>query len=184
MVGLLDDVEMHVTPWWKAEGDVIVLLGRTREELGASEYLSVVHGIVRGAPPWIDLDAEKRLHRFCLEAVRERVFRSLHDVGEGGLAVALAECSFGGPGLGAHVELEQGIRLDALLFGESQSRMLASLRRRHLGRLRDMARRDDVPCTVLGEVRGRNLVIGDVVDVALDAAHERWRHALERRLGG
>jgi phosphoribosylformylglycinamidine synthase len=109
MVGLLDDVEMHVTPWWKAEGDVIVLLGRTREELGASEYLSVVHGIVRGAPPWIDLDAEKRLHRFCLEAVRERVFRSLHDVGEGGLAVALAECSFGGPGLGAHVELEQGI---------------------------------------------------------------------------
>jgi len=184
MVGLLDDVEMHVTPWWKAEGDVIVLLGRTREELGASEYLSVVHGIVRGAPPWIDLDAEKRLHRFCLEAVRERVFRSLHDVGEGGLAVALAECSFGGPGLGAHVELEQGIRLDALLFGESQSRMLASLRRRHLGRLRDMARRDDVPFTVLGEVRGRNLVIGDVVDVALDAAHERWRHALERRLGG
>ena len=183
MVGLLDDVEMHVTPWWKAEGDVIVLLGRTREELGASEYLAVIHGMVRGAPPWIDLEAEKRLHRFCLEAVHERLLRSLHDVGEGGLAVALAECSFGGPGLGAHVDLEQGIRLDALLFGESQSRMLASLKRRHLGRLRDMARRDDVPFTVLGEVRGRNLVIGDVVDLPLDAARERWRHALERRLG-
>src|SRR5262245_34370006 len=184
MVGLVEDVEAHVTPWWKAEGDVIVLLGRTREELGASEYLAVIHGIVRGAPPWIDLEAEKRLHRFCLEAVRERLFRSLHDVGEGGLAVALAECSFGGPGLGARVDVEQGLRMDALLFGESQSRMLASLKRRHLGRLRDMARRDDVPFTVLGEVRGHSLVIGDAVDLPLDAARERWQHALERRLGG
>jgi len=184
MVGLLDDVERHLTPWWKAEGDVVVLFGRTREELGASEYLAAIHGLVRGAPPWIDLEAEKRLHRLCLVAAQERLVRSLHDVGEGGLAVALAECSLGGPGLGAHVDLEQGMRLDALLFGESQSRMLASLRRRHLGRLRDLARREDVPLTVLGEVRGRNLVVGDVIDLPLDPARERWRRALERRLGG
>jgi phosphoribosylformylglycinamidine synthase len=168
----------------EAEGDVVVLLGRTREELGATEYLAVIHGLVRGAPPWIDLEAEKRLHRFCLEAARERLLRSLHDVGEGGLAVALAECSFGGPRLGARIDLEQGMRTDALLFGESQSRMLASLRRRHLGRVRDLARRDDVPFTILGEVRGRNLVIGDVVDLPLESARERWRRALERRLGG
>jgi phosphoribosylformylglycinamidine synthase len=184
MVGLLDDVELHVTPWWKAEGDVIVLLGRTREELGATEYLAVLHGTVRGAPPWIDLEAETRLHRVCLAGVQERLLRSLHDVGEGGLAVALAECCFQGPGLGARVDLEEGIRTDALLFGESQSRMLASVRRRNLGRLRDVARRDDVPLTVLGEVRGRNLVIGDVIDLPLEAARERWRRALERRLGG
>ncbi len=184
MIGQLDDVETHLTPWWKAEGDVIVLFGRTREELGASEYLAVVHGLVRGAPPWIDLEAEKRLHRVCLLAAQERLLRSLHDVGEGGLAVALAECSFGGPGLGARVALEQGARLDALLFGESQSRMVGSLRRRHLGRLRDLARREDVPLTVLGEVRGRSLVIDEAVDLPLETARERWRRALERRLGG
>jgi phosphoribosylformylglycinamidine synthase len=184
MVGLLDEVEAHLTPWWKAEGEVIVLLGRTREEIAASEYLAVIHGVVRGTPPWIDLEAEKRLHRLCLAAAHERLLRSLHDVGEGGLAVALAECCFGGPVLGARVALEeQGVRTDALLFGESQSRMLASLRRRHLGRLRDLARRDDVPLTVLGEVRGRNLVIGDVVDVPIEAARARWRRALERHLG-
>src|SRR5262249_12797832 len=153
MVGLLDDVDEHLTPWWKAEGDVIVLLGRTREELGASEYLAVLHGVARGAPPWIDLEAEKRLHRVCLAAVHERLLRSAHDIAEGGLAVALAECSFGGPGLGFRVAIERGIRTDALLFGESQSRMLLSLRRRHLGRLRDLARREDVPFTLLGEVR-------------------------------
>jgi phosphoribosylformylglycinamidine synthase len=183
MVGLLDDVELHVTPWWKAEGDVIVLLGRTREELGASEYLAVLHGMVRGAPPWIDLEAETRLHRVCLAGVQERLFRSLHDVGAGGLAVALAECSFHGPGLGVRVDLEEGIRTDALLFGESQSRMLASVRRRGLGHLRDLARRDEVPLTVLGEVRGRSLVVGDVLDLPIEPARERWRRALERRLG-
>ncbi len=184
MVGILDDVESHLTPWWKGEGDVIVLLGRTREELGASEYLSVIHGQVRGTPPWIDLDAEKRLHRTVLAAAQERLLRSAHDVAEGGLAVALAECSFGGPRLGARVEIERGMRTDALLFGESASRMLISLRRRSLGRMRDLARRDDVPLTVLGEVRGKSLVIADLVDLAVEPARERWRRALERRLGG
>jgi phosphoribosylformylglycinamidine synthase len=184
MVGLLEDVEAHVTPWWKAEGDAIVLLGRTREELGASEYLAVVHGLARGTPPWIDLEAEKRLHRAVLTAARERLLRSAHDVAEGGLAVALAECSFGGAGLGCRVSIEPGMRVDALLFGESQSRIVVSVRRRHLGRLREISRRDDVPMEVLGEVRGRSIVVGELLDVPLDTARDRWRRALERRLGG
>jgi hypothetical protein len=62
--------------------------------------------------------------------------------------------------------------------------MLVSLRRRSLGRMRDLARRDDVPLTVLGEVRGKSLVIADLVDLAVEPARERWRRALERRLGG
>src|SRR5439155_47476 len=88
MVGLLDDVEAHLTPWWKAEGDVIVLLGRTREELGASEYLAIVHGLVRGAPPWIDLETEQRLQRLCLAAAAQHLLRSAHDAAERGLGVA------------------------------------------------------------------------------------------------
>jgi phosphoribosylformylglycinamidine synthase len=184
MVGLIDDVEAALTPWWKAEGDAVVLLGRTREELGGSEYLAVVHGLARGTPPWIDLEAEKRLHRLVLLAAHERLLRSAHDIAEGGLAVALAECSFGGPRLGARVAIERDMRVDALLFGESQSRMLVSLRRRHLGRLRDLARREDVPLSVLGEVRGQSLVIDDLVNMPLEATRERWRRALERRLGG
>ncbi|HKA27856.1 MAG TPA: phosphoribosylformylglycinamidine synthase subunit PurL [Candidatus Binatia bacterium] len=184
MVGLLEDVDAMLTPWWRGEGDVIVLLGRTREELGGSEYLAVVHRLVRGTPPWIDLEAEKRLHRLVLEAAQERLLRSGHDVGEGGLAVALAECCFGGARLGVRVAIEGGMRRDALLFGESQSRMLLSLRRRNLSRLRDLARRDDVPLQVLGEVRGHSLVIDGLIDVPVEVARERWRRALERRIGG
>jgi phosphoribosylformylglycinamidine synthase len=119
-----------------------------------------------------------------LEAAHERLLRSAHDVGEGGLAVALAECCFGGARLGARVAIEGGMRRDALLFGESQSRMLLSLRRRNLSRLRDLARHDDLPVQVLGEVRGHNLVIDGLVDLPVEVARERWRRALERRIGG
>ncbi len=186
MVGLLDDVDTMVTPWWKGEGDVVVLLGRTRDELGGSEYLAVTHRLVRGTPPWIDLEAEKRLHHVVLDAAKERLLRSAHDVGEGGLAVGLAECSFGGARLGVRValELDGTIRTDAVLFGESQSRMLLSVRRRNLSRLRDLARREEVPVQVLGEVRGHGIVIEGLVDLPVDAARERWRRALERRVGG
>jgi phosphoribosylformylglycinamidine synthase II len=185
MVGLLEDVSHHVTQWFKGEGDAVVLLGRSHEELGGSEYLAVVHHQVRGSLPWIDLDVERRLVRVCVAAARDGLLRSAHDVGEGGLAVAVAECcvsSEGGQPLGARVELEGGLRPDALLFGESHGRMLVSVRRRHLTRLREVARREDVPVAVIGEVRGRRLEIGDLVSLDVGEIRERWRTALERAL--
>jgi len=183
MVGLLDDVEAHVTPDWKSVGDAVVLLGATREELGGSEYLAVIHGRTAGTPPWIDLDVERRLHELVLAAATDRLLRSAHDVGQGGLGVALAECCFGGARLGVRVKPE-AVRTDIALFSESQSRMLVSVTRRGLARLRDLARRHDIPMTVLGEVRGHSLVIGDVVDLPVERLYERWRGALEHRFGG
>jgi phosphoribosylformylglycinamidine synthase II len=184
MVGLLGHVDHHMTQWFKAEGDVIVLLGRTREELGASEYLALTHALVRGAPPWIDLEVEKQVQRVCLDAIAEGLVRSAHDVGEGGLAVALAECCMSGPGpgLGAAIELEGAIRPDALLFGESQSRIVLSLRRRHLARVRELAAAADIPLAVLGEVRGRRLAIGPLIDVGVEEMHKAWATALPRRM--
>jgi phosphoribosylformylglycinamidine synthase len=184
MVGLLDDIERHTTQWFKSEGDAIVLLGRTREELGGSEYLALARAMVRGAPPWIDLEVEKQVQRVCLAAINEGLARSAHDVGEGGLAVALAECCMSGPGAGcgAVIELEGAIRPDALLFGESQSRIILSVRRRHLPRLRELAADADVPLGVLGEVRGRRLVIHPLIDVDCEEMRRTWTSALPRRL--
>jgi phosphoribosylformylglycinamidine synthase II len=184
MVGLLAEIERHTTQWFKAEGDVIVLLGRTREELGGSEYLALTRGIVRGAPPWIDLAVEKQVQHVCLQAIAEGLVRSAHDVSDGGLAVALAECCISAPEhrRGAVIELQGDIRPDALLFGESQSRIILSARRQHLGRLRDLARTADVPLTVLGEVRGRRLVVSPLVDVEVDELWQVWSTALPRRM--
>jgi len=187
MVGLLEDASQHVTQWFKSEGDAVVLLGRNREELGSSEYLAVVHHQVRGGVPWIDLEIERRLIRAVVASAREGLLRSAHDVAEGGLAVALAECCITSETiapLGARIELEGGFRPDALLFGESHARMIVSVRRRHLTRLREIARREDVPISVIGEVRGKVLEIGDLVGVDVATLRECWRSALTKALAG
>ncbi len=187
MVGLLDDATQHVTQWFKSEGDAVVLLGRNREELGSSEYLAVIHHQVRGGVPWIDLEVERRLIRAVVAAAREGLLRSAHDVAEGGLAVALAECcitSETSAPLGARIEVEGGFRPDALLFGESHARMIVSVRRRHLTRLREIARREDVPISVIGEVRGPRLEIGDLVGIDVATLRDTWRHGLTKALAG
>ncbi|HEX9880715.1 MAG TPA: phosphoribosylformylglycinamidine synthase subunit PurL, partial [Candidatus Binatia bacterium] len=106
MVGIVPQLERTVTPWFKAEGNLIVLLGRTREELGGSEYLKVFHQMVRGTPPWIDLRQERAVHRCCLKAIEKGILESAHDVSDGGLAVALVECCVGGPGEPQGVKIE------------------------------------------------------------------------------
>ena len=187
MVGLLEDASQHVTQWFKGEGDAVVLLGRNQEELGSSEYLAVIHHQVRGGVPWIDLEIERRLVRAVVAAAREGLLRSAHDIAEGGLAIALAECCITGetaPVIGARIEIEGGFRPDALLFGESHARMIVSVRRRHLTRLREIARREDVPISVIGEVRGQRLEIGDLVGIDVATLRDCWRNGLTKALAG
>ena len=100
------------------------------------------------------------------------------------MAVALAECALASPGrLGARVDLEQGMRADVLLFGESQSRILLSLDRQSWPRLRDRAQREGIPVEVIGEVAGDRLEIGDWIDLAVVDLAAAWEGALERALG-
>ena len=180
---------------------MIVLVGETLEELGASEYLAVMHDRVAGRPPQLDLAREKRLHQLCLDASAEDLLSSAHDVAEGGLAVALAEACISGPtALGAEARLVGVGRPDAQLFGESQSRVLVSLPEAKLARLQTLAGAADLPCIVLGRVGG------SVLELQVDEAgqssgtpaastpaggirlpvarleHE-WRTALARQLG-
>ena len=184
MVGLLADVEKHATPWFKSEGDVIVLLGRASAELGGSEYLKVVHGLVRGRLPTIDLKQEQAVQKCCISAIRKGIVRSAHDVSEGGLAVALAECcvTSAESALGATVELEQGMRPDALLFGESPSRIVVTVQEKHLGRLARIAATAGAPLRVLGNVGGRRLKIRSLLDVPVRELRQAWQQGLERYL--
>ncbi len=186
VVGLIDDVRYHCKQWFETEGDLVVLLGRTREELGGSEYLAAIHGVARGTPPWIDLAVEKSTQAACLKAIREGIVASAHDLSEGGLAVAVAECCISGPNppLGAEIELEASIRPDAWLFGESQSRILMSLKSRDLSRLREIAAEQDVHLAVLGTVRGNRLRIGQLIDSDVQELKEAWSGALGKLMAG
>jgi phosphoribosylformylglycinamidine synthase len=185
-VGILADLTHYVTQWFKNPGDVIVLLGETKEEFGASEYLATIHGRTAGAPPTLDLAKEKRLQDLCLTAAREQLFSSAHDLAEGGLAVALAEACITRPekAIGARVTLNGGVRPDALLFGESQSRVLVSLPRTSLPRLQELAQTAALRCTVLGEVGGSDLDIAGYLRVSVDMLQQEWRAALARKLNG
>jgi phosphoribosylformylglycinamidine synthase subunit PurL len=130
MVGLIDDIDHVTRATFQTPGDAIVLLGEPTAELGASEYLSRIHGLTAGAPPHCDLDAERRLVDALLEAIRERAVTSAHDCSDGGLAVALAECVMANREhmVSASIDLTSWPALPAraLLFGEAQGRIIVS----------------------------------------------------------
>ena len=114
------------------EGDAIFLVGDCRDELGGSEYLFVEHGLEEGRPPHLDLERELNVQKFVLAGIRNGLIKSAHDCSDGGLAVAIAECCIAG-NMGAGIEFPDtveaadGTRLDAILFGESASRIVISV---------------------------------------------------------
>ncbi len=130
MVGLIDDVSHATRSTFSAVGDSIVLLGTCSNELGASEYLTRVHGLTIGAVPVVDLDHEKRLVDALLAAITSGAVHSAHDTSEGGLAVALTECCMGDRDQmrGANVDVtDTAVSSDrALLWGEAQGRVIVS----------------------------------------------------------
>ncbi len=181
MVGTISKLEKCMTPWFKSAGDLVVLLGRTREELGGSEYLKVFHGLVKGTPPWIDLKIERAVQRCCMRAIEKGLLRSAHDVSDGGLAVALAECCIIGPSgpLGAKIELREMMRADALLFGESQSRVVVSIEEKNLGALKEIADKEGAPMQVIGEVGGSRFEMRPMFQLPVEELRTIWAGGLE-----
>lgn len=181
MVGLIEDLRKHITQWFKEGGDIIVLLGETKEELGGSEYLKTAHGLISGPPPRIDLDAESRLISTLVEAAQTGILNSAHDLSEGGLAVAIAEScfTFNVP-IGVKIKSLYGrIREDALLFGETQSRALVSLGKKNIHKLENIASKQGVPMELIGIVGGGRLFIEGLIDIPILKVYESWAFGFE-----
>ena len=188
MIGIIEDAQTAVQSSFQKDGDLVVLLGRMGEELGGSEYLAQVHGLEAGLPPELDLDLEEAVQNACIEAIGEELVSSAHDCSDGGFAVALAECCFGrDAGWGAEVEIPAGSRLDGMLFGETQSRILLSLPRASLARLEKICEEREAPLAVLGKVGGSRLKITVGGETALQATvaelRKPWRDALPEWMG-
>jgi len=156
MVGLLDNLDDRLTIAFKEPGDLVFLVGRTREELGASEVHFLLTGRDEGEVPALDLAEARRFNDFLVEAARRRLLRSAHDCAEGGLAVALAESALAG-GLGVDLEFDLGVSPAAALFGESQSRAVLSAGAGRAGELAALAESFGLPLTTLGRVGGEVL---------------------------
>ncbi len=185
MVGLLDDARKKTTQWFKNEGDVIALLGNTLEELGGTEYLKIIHGMVCGNPPEINLETESSLIKSLIEAIDLELLNSAHDISEGGIACALAESCFTPMGpIGAKIDnlIKDGMRNDALLFSESQSRALVSLDRENIGKLEEITSEFNVPMQIIGETCGDRIIVGDLINIPIEKAYNHWANSFEDTL--
>ncbi len=185
VVGLIEDSTKVLATSFQRDGDAVYLLGTTGQDLGGSEYLKTIHGRVAGRPPKLDLAAEKRLLAFMAEAAATGLLRSAHDLSDGGLAVAVAECALvredGGPG--AVLDLPAAPFPDVLLFSESPSRMAVTTRDGTA--IEALAARDGVPCERLGLVGGDRLELRQsgrvLLDLSVSSLVEAWM-SLERSL--
>jgi len=191
VVGMMEHVDQVMTRRFRQSGDVIILLGEGRGELGGSEYLKTVHDLVRGIPPVLDLKAERAVQDLLVALAVQHLVHSAHDCSDGGLAVTLAECVFGTGGVGAEVSVEgvsvsshRAINVAAALFGESASRAVVSASPDNVTEVLQHAARLGVPARVIGETGGNRLrvaVAGVVeVDVAIEQAEQAWSEAIGR----
>jgi phosphoribosylformylglycinamidine synthase len=184
MVGLIKDKSKIVTQYFKQAGDVIVLLGKNKDELGASEYLKTVHGLKKGKCPAIDLKLEKSVQKTALEAIGKGLVQSAHDCSEGGLAAALAESCISNPKrkLGAVIDVKSLKRNDALLFGESQSRIILSAKEKNVKKILKLAKKNKTPAAIIGKVGGSKLVINKAINASVNDLYKAWSQAIERLL--
>jgi phosphoribosylformylglycinamidine synthase len=193
VVGLLEHADRVLGRRFRASGDAIVLLGEGHGELGGTEYLKVVHRLVRGVPPAIDLDAERALQELLVALADGRLIRSAHDCADGGLAVTVAECCFDTGGIGAELSIGGVLasRSDAMneaaaLFGESASRVLVSASPDNVAAVLVRAAAARVPARVIGQTGGNRLRIAVAgrmaIDVPVDQAERAWSSAIEQYL--
>jgi phosphoribosylformylglycinamidine synthase len=185
VVGVLDDASRVVARPFRGAGDEVVLLGENFGELGGSEFLKTIHGVVKGVPPRLDLARERALIGLLTGAAGAGLLRSAHDCSDGGVAVTLAECAFDSGGIGVDVDLPAtaGAGPDAVLFGESASRVVVSVGPDERAAFIQMAAEAGVPAQVIGRTGGAQLRIRIAGAPAIDCAVAEAEHVWSGTIG-
>lgn len=184
MLGIIDDTSQIITQWFKDEGDLIFLVGENREELGASEYLHTIFGKNIGPVPELNLAYEKSLQDAVLAAIKAGWVKSAHDCADGGLAVALAEgaISHREKMIGAQVFLDDNLRPDTLLFGETQSRIIITTSEANGEMLVDHFAGAGLPIAAIGRVGGSFLKINDLINLSIEKIYSAYYDSLRTKL--
>ncbi|MCE2846571.1 MAG: phosphoribosylformylglycinamidine synthase subunit PurL [Sphingobacteriales bacterium] len=178
MVGILPNKSQRMTLDFKAEGDSIFLIGSAQNDLGSSEYLYSFHGVKNSPAPCLDLDEEMGVQQVVSDLIRNGLVSSAHDVSDGGLFITLLESGMPRR-LGFRIDTDEDFRKDAYLFGESQSRVVVTVKPEQLDAFVELLAESDVDFTNLGEVSGDSVVI-DGIDYG--QVHE-FRLAYDNAIG-
>jgi phosphoribosylformylglycinamidine synthase len=176
MIGLIDDYSKRLSAGLRAEGDFVLLIGSSHNDLGGSDYLKVEYGVVAGRPPALDLAREKAVNRLILSAAQSGYLRSAHDCADGGMLVALAEaCLLGGIGVRCpSLRPESPLRMDSAFFGESPSRYIVSVPSRAMPELQSLARRHNVEIALLGLAGGDAIEFEGQFKLSLAELRQAW----------
>ena len=191
-MGIIEDLARTATPAFKRAGDAILLIGETRGHLGCSAYLRDICGIdapdpACGAPPPVDLEAERRNGDFVRTLIEDGLVSACHDVSDGGICVAVAEMAVAGA-IGAGIDPPDGVGRDAVrplhawLFGEDQARYIVTAAKAE--EILARAKKANVPASVIGMTGGDALTLADADAISLAdlaQARESW---LPRYMGG
>jgi phosphoribosylformylglycinamidine synthase len=184
VLGVLEDVTKRVPMGFRNDGDLVFLLGETREELSGSEWAWVEHAHLGGRPPKVFLGQEKALGAAIATAAAGGLLSSAHDISDGGLAQALVESSLRN-NLGAAVTLPNHITPFVALFSESTARALVTVAPEHEQAFRSVCADRNVPCTPLGTVTvATELDVHDVCSVSLDELRAVHSATLPKHFGG
>ncbi len=151
VLGVIDDVARRTPIAWDADGDLVYVLGQTRDEFGGSEWAHVIHGHLGGLPPHVDLEDERQLSQILVAGSRDGMFTAAHDVSDGGVAVALIEMALRA-GVGARCWVPDGIDPFVFLLSESASRAVVVVARSEELRFTEMCSARGFPATRVGVV--------------------------------
>lgn len=184
MVGLIEDIDNVTTAQFKNEEDIIYILGEDYEEIGGSEYLSVIHNLVTGEIPRIDLQTEKDLHTTLLHLIESELVESVHDISEGGILCALAECciiDMEKP-IGAKVHVPIKKREDFSYFSESQSRVIVTVKEENKDKFEEVMSKSFTPFTCIGLTGGTSLSINDQYQFSLQHLIDLYYNSIQSKM--
>jgi len=184
MVGLIENLDDITTSFFKNEGDLIYVLGEDYEELGGSEYLKVIHGLVTGNSPRLDFQAEKDLHTTILKLIKNTDINSAHDISEGGIISALAECCIineENP-LGADVHIPVKTREDFSFFSESQSRVIVSVSLDKQEQFEKEMAASFTPFSLIGNVGGKSMKVNTQYEFSLEKLIDLYYNSISKKM--
>jgi len=180
MVGLIEGLDKVTTSYFKNEGDLIYILGKDYVELGGSEYLKVIHNKVAGDSPKLDLETEKKLQDTVLGLIENKLILSAHDISEGGIISALAECciiNYEEP-IGAEVKIPFEGREDFSLFSESQSRVIVSINPEKKNEFEEFLKNKNQYFEFIGTTGGKSLKVNESINISLERLADLYYNSI------
>jgi len=181
MIGIVEDKAHQMTLGFKNEGDLIYLVGESRNDISSSEYLYSYHRIKNTPAPHFDLEEEFQVQQAITAIIREKLVQSVHDLSDGGLFMSLLESAMAGK-KGFEINSAAGIRKDAFLFGEAQSRVLVSVSADKAKALEAELSKHGVKFSALGSVKGQSVVVDAVNYGAVSAFQHSFDTSIESYL--